>query len=174
MNHRKQMSMTPNMRTSRTAPTAPTGITIAPANGMDGATAKGRTVAALRPNITAAMVMNEYIPLKDLDIAALAQSLADGIDRVQHGDLKDAEAMLYGQAQTLQAIFANLARSATEQAQLKHWEARLKMALKAQNQCRMTLETLATIKNPPVVIARQANISQGHQQVNNGPLGPEA
>jgi hypothetical protein len=31
----------------------------------------------------------------------------------------------------------------------------------------MTLETLATIKNPPVVFARQANIAQGPQQVNN-------
>ena len=33
----------------------------------------------------------------------------------------------------------------------------------------MTLETLATIKNPPVVFARQANINNGgQQQVNNG------
>jgi hypothetical protein len=42
------------------------------------------------------------------------------------------------------------------------------MAMKAQNQCRMTLETWAQIKNPPVVFARQANIAQGPQQVNNG------
>jgi hypothetical protein len=35
------------------------------------------------------------------------------------------------------------------------------MAMKAQNQRRMTLETLATIKNPPVLIARQANINNG-------------
>ena len=41
------------------------------------------------------------------------------------------------------------------------------MAFRAQNQCRMTLETLANIKNPPVVFAKQANISQGHQQINN-------
>jgi hypothetical protein len=32
---------------------------------------------------------------------------------------------------------------------------------------RMTLESLATIKNPPVVYARQANIAHGPQQVNN-------
>lgn len=31
-----------------------------------------------------------------------------------------------------------------------------------------TLETLANIKNPPVVLARQANITTGPQQVNNG------
>ena len=46
-----------------------------------------------------------------------------------------------------------------------------KMAMKAQNQCRMTLETLSTIKNPPVVYAKQANIAHGPQQVNNG-TGP--
>ena len=45
----------------------------------------------------------------------------------------------------------------------------MRLALKAQAQCRATIETLAAIKNPPVVIARQANISNGPQQVNNGP-----
>jgi hypothetical protein len=40
--------------------------------------------------------------------------------------------------------------------------------MKAQSQCRATLETLAAIKAGPVVIARQANIAHGPQQVNNG------
>jgi hypothetical protein len=50
----------------------------------------------------------------------------------------------------------------------------MRMALRAQNQCRATLETLATIKNPPVVFAKQANINQGsgNQQVNNGTPAP--
>ena len=48
-------------------------------------------------------------------------------------------------------------------------ETYVRLALKAQAQCRATLETLATIKNPPVVYARQANIAAGRQQVNNGP-----
>ena len=43
----------------------------------------------------------------------------------------------------------------------------LRLALKAQSQCRATLETLATIKNPPVIYAKQANIANGPQQVNN-------
>ena len=41
------------------------------------------------------------------------------------------------------------------------------MALKAQDQSRRTLETLAQMKKPAVVIAQQANITQGPQQVNN-------
>ncbi len=45
----------------------------------------------------------------------------------------------------------------------------MRMALKAQNQCRMTLETLAALKNPRVIVAQQTNIANGPQQVNNGP-----
>ncbi len=47
-------------------------------------------------------------------------------------------------------------------------ETYMRLALKAQAQCRATLEALATIKSPPVVYARQANIAAGPQQVNNG------
>lgn len=38
---------------------------------------------------------------------------------------------------------------------MSHWDAFMRTALKAQNQCRMTLETLATINNPPLVFANQ-------------------
>jgi hypothetical protein len=69
---------------------------------------------------------------------------------------------------------ANLARRATTQQYLPRWEAYMRMAMKAQSQCRMTLKTLANIKNPPAVFARQANINKGgQQQVNNGPVVPE-
>ena len=68
----------------------------------------------------------------------------------------------------------SLARRAANQEYLKQYESYLRMALKAQNQSRMTLETLAKIKNPPVVFAKQANINQGNgnQQVNNGTPAP--
>jgi hypothetical protein len=36
----------------------------------------------------------------------------------------------------------------------------MRLALKAQSQCRATLETLALINNVPVVFARQANVSR--------------
>jgi hypothetical protein len=41
-----------------------------------------------------------------------------------------------------------------------------RLALKAQGQCRATIETLALMKNPPTVFARQANIAHGPQQVD--------
>ena len=74
------------------------------------------------------------------------------------------------------SIFVSLARRAVNQEYVKHYEMYLRLALKAQNQSRMTLETLAAIKNPPVVFAKQANINQGNgnQQVNNGTSAPAA
>jgi len=52
-------------------------------------------------------------------------------------------------------------------------ETYLRLALKAQGQCRATLETLAMIKNPqPVAFVRQANIAHGPQQVNNASAQP--
>lgn len=49
-------------------------------------------------------------------------------------------------------------------------ETYMHLGLKAQSQCRATLETLAKIKNPaPVTFVRQANVAHGPQQVNNAP-----
>jgi len=121
-----------------------------------------------RPEVSAAGVIENW--QKDThDVNELVSELARQIDVVNGGDLARAEGMLIAQAHALDNIFANLARRATNQEYLKQWEAYMRMAMKAQNQCRMTLETLATIKNPPVVFAKQANINNGgQQQVNNG------
>lgn len=127
---------------------------------------------ALRPSVNAAAVMVSYgnpLGIEQGDVGALIDRLADDVKDVWAGDTKRAEGMLFGQAHALQAIFMSLARRAESAEYMKNWEAYLRMALKAQNQCRMTLETLAAIKNPPVVITRQANINNGgQQQVNNG------
>jgi hypothetical protein len=80
--------------------------------------------------------------------------------------------MLNAQAVSLNSIFAELARRSALNVgeHMDAMERYMRLALKAQGQCRATLETLAAIKNPPVVFARQANISNGPQQVNNGVL----
>ncbi len=50
-------------------------------------------------------------------------------------------------------------------------ETLLRLALKAQSQCRTTLLTLAEIKNPrPIAFVNQANFAHGPQQVNNRTL----
>jgi DNA-binding transcriptional MerR regulator len=80
------------------------------------------------------------------------------------------EAMLAAQAHSLDAIFTSLARRAhlNMGEYVNAADRYMRLALKAQSQCRATIETLAAIKNPPMVIARQANIAHGPQQVNNG------
>ena len=96
--------------------------------------------------------------------------LKDKGDAVNRGDMREHEAMLSAQAVALNAIFGELARRAALNMgdYIGATETYLRLALKAQSQCRSTIETLAEMKNPPVVFARQANISNGPQQVNNG------
>lgn len=106
----------------------------------------------------------------ELSLTDMVASLKDTGDAVNRGDLQGVEQMLSAQAISLNAIFGELARRSALNmgTYLDPAERYLRLALKAQGQCRATLETLAAIKNPPVVFARQANISNGPQQVNNG------
>lgn len=125
----------------------------------------------LKPSINGAAVIAEYGALfGSQDIGELAGLLANSIDKVNSGDMTKCEAMLLSQAHALQSIFVNLSRRAIGQEYLRNYEVFLKLALKAQSQSRMTLETLAAIKNPPIVFARQANIANGHQQINNASM----
>jgi len=129
----------------------------------------------LLPSANAAAIIAEYSkPFGEQDIAELMDVLRPQMQDVHGGNLNHCESMLVGQANALQSIFVSLARRAVNQEYLKQYEMYLRLALKAQNQSRMTLETLAAIKNPPVVFARQANINQGNgnQQVNNGTPAP--
>lgn len=132
--------------------------------------ADAKAKIALRASVQGAVLAHEYLkaPFGDLDMGALVECLSDGATDIWAGDMKRAEAMLYGQATALQAIFTSLARRAHSQEYLKQMETFLRLALKAQSQCRATLETLATIKAGPAIFARQANIAHGPQQVNNG------
>lgn len=122
------------------------------------------------PETNAAVTIRQWQPLHDVN--ALSRTLALQIDEVNTGNMKRPEAMLLAQAHTLDELFNNLARRAQGRETVSSCETHLRLAFKAQNQCRSTLETLAKIKNPPVVFAKQANISNGHQQINNGTPAP--
>lgn len=106
---------------------------------------------------------------EEAELQAVYELLAVQTELTRRGDMKTVEAMLYGQAATLQAVFTALTRRAARADQIPQFQAAMSMALKAQAQCRATLETLAEIKNPrPVAFVKQANIANGPQQVNNG------
>lgn len=101
------------------------------------------------------------------DAIAVLQSKAA---QVQRGDLSDVEATLTAQAVALDSIFNALAkRAALNMGQyMEACETYLRLALKAQAQCRATLETLAEVKYPKAAtFVRQQNVAY-QQQVNNG------
>lgn len=111
----------------------------------------------------------------ELSLNDMVKSLRTHGEAINRGDLSAAERMLSSQAVALNAIFGELARRAALNmgTHLGATESYLRLALKAQSQSRATVETLAAIKNPPAVFARQANINNGgQQQVNNGPVQP--
>ena len=130
----------------------------------------------LAPSLLAANTIAAVLPTDaPLDIPALTAALGEQSRKVIDGDLSRAEAMLITQAHTLNTLFTALTRRAVAQEYLNQYETYMRLALKAQSQCRATLETLATIKNPPpVTFVRQANVAHGPQQVNNGTLSPES
>ncbi len=107
-----------------------------------------------------------------VDMGSLSQALKDATALVtKDGNMREPEAMLYGQAVALQTIFTSLSRRAALNVgeHLGATETYLRLALKAQAQCRATLEALHEMKSPrPVAFVRQANIAHGPQQVNNG------
>ena len=147
----------------------PNEITAVGKSGGDEAVVIARTV--LRPTVQAAVTLKEYGKIYgDLDLYGLIDSLTEQTRAAIDGDLERGEAMLTAQAHTLDAIFNNLSRRAINAEYIDNLGSYLKLALRAQSQCRATWEALATIKNPPMVgYVRQANIAHGHQQVNNVP-----
>ena len=140
----------------------------------------GRNVAAIAtgPETAAARVIQaaeRTTSLDDhLDVQALAATLRDQAAIVRSGSLGQAESILINQAAALQSLFARLVERGMASDSVPGFEVNLRMALRAQAQCRATLETLAEIKNPTVVYARQANVTTGPQQVNNGVATPPA
>ena len=134
---------------------------------------KGRAYAALinSPELAAHRIVSMMQPKNladEIDVPGMLETLRDQAAAVQRGDLAHAEGMLINQASALQALFVRLSERAMEQTHMPNLEGFMRMALRAQSQCRATLETLATIKNPPIVYAKQANVTTGPQQVNNG------
>jgi hypothetical protein len=136
----------------------------------------GRAMArtALRPAVNNAVTLSKVLARgvwESPSLPDLVQELAQQCSVVSDGKTDRPEALLTAQAHTLDALFNDLTRLA-----YRNWDnlivadRLLRLAFKAQTQGRATVETLGNLRNPPMVIARQANIAHGPQQVNNGEL----
>lgn len=131
--------------------------------------------AMCQPEIRSASVIQRLDESTDLNF--VADELRIQAAAVRGGDMGRAESMLIAQAHSLDALFANLARRACGNMGGGHLEATeiyFKLALRAQNQCRATLETLSAIKNPPVVYAKQVNMAHQQQVINGATPQPVA
>lgn len=103
----------------------------------------------------------------EIDFTQAVAVMKEKTEKIIAGDLNELESTLTAQVVSLNAIFNTLARKAAHSEFLSQMEASMRLALKAQAQCARTAEVLVAIKNPPVIIAKQANIAAGHQQINN-------
>ena len=162
--------MTAKAANSEPVKANPKQIEVACREGEDPALATTRVL--IGSNVTNAHITGIFSKGqfgRDVDLPSAVNVLAELTKRVKANDLSDVEATLVCQATTLNSIFCELSRRAALNMSeyIEASERYMRMALKAQNQCRMTLETLSAIKNPPVIYARQANITSGPQQVNN-------
>ena len=105
-----------------------------------------------------------------IDITEAVEVIKEKSQKIIAGDLSELEATLTAQIVSLNTLFNTLTLRFAHSLgnSLKLTETYMRLALKAQAQCARTAEILAAIKNPPIVFAKQANIAQGHQQINNG------
>lgn len=125
----------------------------------------------LSPENNAAAMVMAYNAGSPLDLEATAAVLREHCNVLARQDMRHAEDMLLNQAHALQAMFYDLARRAKNQSNLTQIQTLSVLALKAQTQCRATLQTLSDVKYPKqATFIKQANIA-GQQQVNNG-VGP--
>jgi phosphohistidine phosphatase SixA len=161
-----------NTKTKGKAPTkkrGPNDLEVTAQSEEDKAAAVARSVTS--PTVRGAVTTQAFSKaFGETDLQSLVNELGKQCVSVRDGNLARAESLLTTHAHTLDAIFNDLARRAALNMgeYINAAERYLRLALKAQSQCRATLETLATIKNPPVIYARQANITNGPQQINNG------
>jgi hypothetical protein len=113
--------------------------------------------------------LSQILSSKDVDLTELANRLEYQTQQFKNGDLTQAESVLSSQAHTLDALFHHLLRRFALNIgnEFDVVDKLMKLALKAQSQCRTTLDCLAVMKKPPPELITQTNIAHGHQQVNN-------
>ncbi|GGH90173.1 hypothetical protein [Pseudomonas fluvialis] len=123
---------------------------------------------SLTPECLSAVVLLDSKMMGNLDVIDVVDELRRQTAALNSGDMTRAEDMLLAQAHTLDNLFAQLTGRALRSQQLSALEPYMRLALKAQNQARATLQTLGELKAPKqVAFVQQANI--GNQvQVNNG------
>lgn len=157
------------MTKTTTKPRAKKAATPTPAKAGESRFLRPDELVMSAPVMAAAAMQPWSKSFGDVDLGELAKGVREKVDDLAGGEMRSIEAMLYGQAKTLDMIFVNLARRAANQEYLTQFQAHLTLALKAQAASRATLQALAEVKNPRTpTFVRQTNVANGPQQINNG------
>jgi len=108
-----------------------------------------------------------------VDLHALVDQLPAQVKAIAAGDLTQLESMLLTQAVALQSMFSDLALRGRDQPHIEWQRMLMSLALKCASGSRQAIVALAELRMPKsVTFAKQANISSGPQQVNNGVAVP--
>lgn len=108
--------------------------------------------------------------------AACFDAMNEAVRDTANGKFTRQELLLASQAHALDSMFTTLALKAQSNMNagyINATETYLKLAMKAQNQCRTTLQTLADMKHPHHVQNFHQHNSAHNQQVNNGIPAPD-
>jgi len=129
----------------------------------------------IRPTLNSALSiegLNRLGNVHQHNINTLVDELDTQIEAVNKGDMSRPEALLIAQAHTLDALFGRLLDASVKNMgeYLGATESYMRLSLKAQSQCAQTIRVLNELKSPKnVAFIQQANLANGHQQVNNYP-----
>lgn len=104
----------------------------------------------------------------DVDLVELKHALDHQVQEMKTGGTEPEQEMLWNQAVTLQQLFVRLIERAMNQSHIDNHDRLLRLALRAQNQSRSTLQAFADLRAPKSnVFAKQANVAH-NQQINHG------
>lgn len=131
--------------------------------------------AALSPELQNASTAADYSLglFSDIRLQDCIETMQADIKAVNGGNLDKLEGMLTAQAGALNVMFNTFAKRAIHADVMPRLETYFRLALKAQAQCRATVEAIAEIKYPKsATFIRQANIAQQQQVNNDGTFPP--
>lgn len=131
--------------------------------------------SCLSPTTLNTITAETFIDHSTLDVNAAIKVVRERADKVIQGDMSDLETTLVANVQALDALFGVLsihAHAYLKSGKLQQFDMLMRLGLKAQSQVRTTIDSLAEIKNPRPLYAKNFNVANGNQQVNNA-AGPQ-
>jgi hypothetical protein len=140
-------------------------------DAADKAEADKQTAHAMMSGQCGAAVVQAYLTYVNSgsNLTALDEVARAMGKRVAADDFSDLERMLLSQATALQAMFTDLALRSRRMDLAAHVQMTTALALKCATGSRQAITALAELRMPKsVLFAKQANVTNGPQQVNNG------